>query len=502
MSNTSLEDPVVEIESGLIKGRNRRGVQTFFDIPYAAPPVGELRFAPPKPPISWEDVRDARRPGKAAPQLPGEGLTNRIPVPWEEDCLKLNVTTPNADDQKRPVYVWIHGGGYLTGQGAIPWYDGSSFASNHNIVVVSINYRLGALGFCNLASHFPEERDFITSGLHGTMDQIAALEWVQKNISTFGGDPNQVTIGGESAGAFSVCNLLASPHTEGLFHQAIAQSGAAHHIHTPESASNIAEDFLAELNHPNVNELRSIPVSEILEAQHRVIDKDENRDFGVDAFYPSWGSAVVPLPPSDLIREGAGSNIPLLIGTNEDEMALWGITNFDEEKTDRYIKRIAKNEDPEEFKNVYKERLGDSEPGWLGCAISSDWVFRIPAIRLAESREQFDSPTFMYQFSWDSTAFEGLLGAAHALEIPFTFNMLDQPGVTLFIGNGPRPDDLAQTMHDAWATFIKTGTPATSTLGEWPSYVSETRTVMNFDDECSLLSDPEPEERMLWHQLR
>ncbi len=500
MSLTSQEDPIVEIHSGLLKGRNRHGVQSFFDIPYAAPPTGELRFAPPQSPIPWDGIRDAQRPGKAAPQLPGEGLTNRIPVPWDEDCLMLNVTTPNADNKKRPVYVWIHGGGYLSGQGAIPWYDGTSFAANHDIVTVSINYRLGALGFCNLASSFPQETTLTSSGLHGTMDQIAALEWVQENISVFGGDPEKVTIGGESAGAFSVCNLLASPVTDGLFHQAIAQSGAAHHIHNPEDSSAIANNFLAELDNPSLDELRSLPVSKILEAQHRVIDNDENRDFGVDAFYPSWGGEVLPLPPSELISESAGSHIPLLIGTNEDEMSLWGITSFDDETTERYIQRITK--DSENFKSVYKKRLGEVEPGWLGCAISSDWVFRIPAVRVAESREVFDSKTFMYKFSWDSTAFGGQLGAAHALEIPFTFNVLDRPGVTLFIGDGPRPDSLARIMHDAWATFIKVGNPSTERLGEWPIYDSETRTVMNFDDECSLLFDPEAEERMLWHQLR
>ncbi|MEE1563699.1 MAG: carboxylesterase family protein, partial [Acidimicrobiales bacterium] len=214
------EGPLAQTACGTVRGRHRRGVQLFAGIPYAEPPVGDRRFAPPTPHDSWDGTRDALRFGKAAPQLPGEGLTNRVLLAWDEDCLTLNVVTPAADDARRPVYVWIHGGAYQHGQGATPWYDGTSFAIRGDIVVVTINYRLGALGFCHLSPHLGDR--FASAGVNGFLDQLAALGWVRDNIAAFGGDPDRVTVGGESAGAFSVCNVLASPHAAGLVHRAIA----------------------------------------------------------------------------------------------------------------------------------------------------------------------------------------------------------------------------------------------------------------------------------------
>ena len=494
------EQPQAQTAQGPVAGRTRRGAHRFSGIPYAASPTGELRFAPPQAPEPWEGVRDARRSGPAAPQLPGEGLTNRIPVDWDEDCLTLNIVTPAVDDQQRPVYVWIHGGAYLHGQGAVPWYDGTSFALTSDIVVVTINYRLGALGFCNLGPHFPQDTQLATAGLNGTLDQIAALRWIKENIANFGGDPERITIGGESAVAFSVCNLMASPETDGLFHQAIAQSGAAHHIHPPEDGTAIAGELLAELGHPSAEELRTLPVLDILEAQQRVIENDHNRAQGVNAFYPVWGSAALPQPPADLLAQGAAADVALLIGTNQDEMALWGITSLDLQQAERYVGRMV--DQPENLLAVYRQRLGHLDPGWLACAISTDWVFRIPAIRLADNRHAHQATTFMYQFSWDSQALDGLLGASHALEIPFTFNTLDRPGVSDFLGDVERPDAVAQAMHQAWGAFITTGNPSTETLGAWPTYTPQDRHVMEFDDQHTLLSDPEPQERELWQHLR
>ena len=238
----TFDHPVARTTFGDVAGRFRNGVELFAGIPYASPPVGDLRFAAPIPPESWEGVRETKRFSPASPQLPGEGLTDRFPVRWDEDCLYLNVVTPASDDKKRPVYVWIHGGAYRRGQGGVPWYDGTSFASRGDVVVVTINYRLGAFGFTELGQHFGEK--FASSGLNGLLDQIAALEWVRDNIASFGGDPNAVTVGGESAGAFSVANLLASPSAKGLFHRAIAQSGAAFHIHEPDAGAGIASELL------------------------------------------------------------------------------------------------------------------------------------------------------------------------------------------------------------------------------------------------------------------
>ncbi len=492
------EGPLAQTACGTVRGRHRRGVQLFAGIPYAEPPVGDRRFAPPTPHDSWDGTRDALRFGKAAPQLPGEGLTNRVLLAWDEDCLTLNVVTPAADDARRPVYVWIHGGAYQHGQGATPWYDGTSFAIRGDIVVVTINYRLGALGFCHLSPHLGDR--FASAGVNGFLDQLAALGWVRDNIAAFGGDPDRVTVGGESAGAFSVCNVLASPHAAGLVHRAIAQSGAAHNTHDPESGKEISAQFLAALGEPNAAELPEIGADRILEAQQQVIVERSTRpSHGPEPFYPVWGHEALPRAPHELIAEGAGSEVGLLTGTNEDEMALWGVTGLSEDRVHRYTARMSPDADA--VLACYRQRLSDVEAGWVACAIATDRVFRVPAIRLAENRHANGAATWMYRFSWDSRAFEGQFGAAHALEIPFTFNTLDGPGTDVFLGEGPRPDALAETMHDSWIAFIRHGDPSTSALGDWPPYEPDHRLVMDLDDECGLLADPESDEREIWESV-
>jgi|TARA_B100000959_G_scaffold13651_1_gene13491 para-nitrobenzyl esterase len=492
------EGPLAQTACGTVRGRHRRGVQLFAGIPYAEPPVGDRRFAPPTPHDSWDGTRDALRFGKAAPQLPGEGLTNRVLLAWDEDCLTLNVVTPAADDARRPVYVWIHGGAYQHGQGATPWYDGTSFAIRGDIVVVTINYRLGALGFCHLSPHLGDR--FASAGVNGFLDQLAALGWVRDNIAAFGGDPDRVTVGGESAGAFSVCNVLASPHAAGLVHRAIAQSGAAHNTHDPESGKEISAQFLAALGEPNAAELLEIGADRILEAQQQVIVERSTRpSHGPEPFYPVWGHEALPRAPHELIAEGAGSEVGLLTGTNEDEMALWGVTGLSEDRVHRYTARMSPDADA--VLACYRQRLSDVEAGWVACAIATDRVFRVPAIRLAENRHANGAATWMYRFSWDSRAFEGQFGAAHALEIPFTFNTLDGPGTDVFLGEGPRPDALAETMHDSWIAFIRHGDPSTSALGDWPPYEPDHRLVMDLDDECGLLADPESDEREIWESV-
>jgi para-nitrobenzyl esterase len=492
------EGPLAQTACGTVRGRHRRGVQLFAGIPYAEPPVGDRRFAPPTPHDSWDGTRDALRFGKAAPQLPGEGLTNRVLLAWDEDCLTLNVVTPAADDARRPVYVWIHGGAYQHGQGATPWYDGTSFAIRGDIVVVTINYRLGALGFCHLSPHLGDR--FASAGVNGFLDQLAALGWVRDNIAAFGGDPDRVTVGGESAGAFSVCNVLASPHAAGLVHRAIAQSGAAHNTHDPESGKEISAQFLAALGEPNAAELLEIGADRILEAQQQVIVERSTRpSHGPEPFYPVWGHEALPRAPHELIAEGAGSEVGLLTGTNEDEMALWGVTGLSEDRVHRYTARMSPDADA--VLACYRQRLSDVEAGWVACAIATDRVFRVPAIRLAENRHANGAATWMYRFSWDSRAFEGQFGAAHALEIPFTFNTLDGPGTDVFLGEGPRPDALAETMHDSWIAFIRHGDPSTSALGDWPPYEPDCRLVMDLDDECGLLADPESDEREIWESV-
>jgi para-nitrobenzyl esterase len=490
---------VAQTRSGPVEGREWDGVLLFAGIPYAAPPTGSRRFRAPEPHERWTDIRPATRFGPAAPQVPTGGLTSSTPVRWSEDCLTLNVTTPALDDRRRPVLFWIHGGGYRTGQGAIPWYSGARFAHDGDIVVVSINYRLGALGFTDL-SRFGG--DYATSGANGLLDQVAALRWVRDNIANFGGDPDRITIAGESAGAFSVCSLLASPLAQGLFRGAIAQSGGAHHTLPTAAGRLVANRFLAELEAGTIEDLQALDAELILTAQQQIIDffgsgprTVETLGVAVEPFYPVEGNPVVPVPPIDAIRSGTGSSIALLTGTNRHETTLWGYGEVDSDKLERLVKRYgAVSTLP-----TYRRQRPHAQPEELLIAFTTDHMFRIPAIRMLEAREQSSAgqaAQWMYWFCWESRAFGGRLGATHALEIPFAFNNLDRPGVELFLGPGERPQALASTMHAAWTRFVRDLDPG------WARYETGQRATMRYAQDSGLVLDPDHEERRAWAGLR
>lgn len=489
---------VVETTQGPIEGREKDGFLLFAGVPYAAPPVGEARFKAARPPEPWAEVRDATRFGPAAPQIPTGGLTSSTPVRWDEDCLTLNIATPAADGGKRPVLFWIHGGAYRTGQGAIPWYSGESFATRGDIVTVSINYRLGALGFLDLTHLGP---DYATSGVNGLLDQITALRWVRDNIARFGGDPEKITIAGESAGGFAVSTLLASPETVGLFRGAIPQSGAAQHT-LPKSAGEIcAEKFMATSGARTAAELAALGAEAVLDAQNRVAAQigegpGELATFGVpvSAFYPVEGNAVVPVPPLEAITAGMGSDVAVMTGSNRDETTLWGYGDVDEEKLERYADVYGASA----ALDVYRKTRGGALPDELLIALTTDHMFRIPAIRLLEARIQADpnSRNWLYLFAWKSRAFDGRLGATHALEIPFAFDNLDKAGVDIFLGPGESPQHVADVMHRAWTGFIRDQDPG------WGAYALDERLTMRFDEESTVVADPDAEERSAWDGIR
>jgi para-nitrobenzyl esterase len=494
---------IAHTTSGRVEGREKEGVVLFASIPYAAPPVGPLRFKPAQPHPPWSEVRKALRFGPAAPQLPGEGLTGQPKVQWDEDCLTLNVATPALDGARRPVLFWIHGGAYRTGQGAIPWYNGARFARNGDIVVVSINYRLGALGFAHLA-RFGDE--YATSGVNGTLDQCTALKWVRDNIESFGGDPDNVTIAGESAGGFSVGTLLGSPRAAGLFHRAIPQSGAAHHTLPPAMADRVTDLLCDLLAIRSADHLHALSVGEILEAQAKIESELGRGDAlksplgsTVPPLYPVTDGAVIPQHPIDAIRGGAGADVPVLIGTNRDETTLWGYGKVDEERLGRIVAALGGDE---ELLETYRRARPDASPGELVIALTTDHLFRIPAIRLAEARDAHPARTWMYLFAWESRAFGGRLKATHALEIPFVFDNLDRGGVDVFLGEGPRPQHIADVMHAAWTAFIRTGEPSCEALPDWPAYDLERRPTVVFADDSRVVDDPAGDERRAWDGRR
>lgn len=502
----------VRTTCGLLRsGIRERGTYAFLGIPYAEPPVGALRYAAPQRRGKWSGERDATQYGpiciqQRLPGILGEIGASKIPV--GDDCLNLNVWTPDPDARGLPVLVWIHGGGFYAGSGDSPVYNGSSFAKN-GVVCVTINYRLGAQGFCHFAAHFPELRD---SGNVGLLDQVAALAWVQENIAAFGGDPGNVTIAGESAGGMSVGALLSMPAARGLFRRAIAQSGAAHSAVSAATASMIAGHLLelAGVRPGDLPALRAVPPEQLLAAQERLsaeLYMTNNRErFGEAAnsamlFQPVFNTDVLPRRPIDAIVQGSAAGIDLLVGTNAEEARCFLIQMqemFNEPVVEAMLDGIMRpaGGSGRAALAIYQQARPSARPFELAAAAETDRLFRIPAIRLADAHAAHHSSTWMYQFSWRSPAGGGDFGACHFLEIPFVFNQLDNELAVGLTGEPPR--ELADRVHKSWVAFAKTGDPGHPGLPEWPRWNSETRPTLRFDAKCELVFDPDAGERRLW----
>jgi len=464
--------------------------------------VGELRFRAPQPASPWAGVRDALRFGASAPQnpsfLPGMDAGDQ-----SEDCLYLNVYTPRADGARRPVLFWIHGGGFTGGSGGQALYDGGRLAARGDVVVVTINYRLGALGY----THLPGGDANL-----GQRDQIAALAWVRENIAAFGGDPAQVTIFGESAGGMAVATLLGMPGARGLFRGAIAQSGAAHHVHSRESAERVANAVLAGLGlgASDLHKLRDVPVAKLLEAQALVL-ADQGRSLGMLAFAPAIDPDTLPRHPLEAVRDGSARDVALLVGANRDESKLFrmGMAASTELDETGLLKRVraslrafgADESHAEPLVSAYRNaRSGraSTEPFELLDALDSDRTFRLPAIRLSEAHAATQPRSYQYFFTWCSPARRGTLGACHALELPFVFGTLDAPTMDRFAGKGPEAEALSARMMDAWIAFARSGTPGHAELPDWPAYDSIRRPTLVFDRACALAHAPLDAERAAW----
>jgi para-nitrobenzyl esterase len=490
---------IVDTRSGKVQGLERGGVLVFRGIPYAAPPVGAARWLAPRREATWEGVRDATRfsPESAQAKFAMAAMLGGVEPEKSEDSLYLNVWTPACDDARRPVLFWIHGGAFVFGSGSTTWYDGTRFARSADAVVVTINYRLGAFGYLHLADRFGDE--FAGSANAAVLDQVAALEWVRDCITAFGGDPDNVTIFGESAGGGSVGTLLGLPRARGLFRNAIAQSGAASWVSTREHANDVTDRLLAALHvRPgDVEALRATTMDQLVAASTAL----GVAATGMLPFQPVLDDTVLARPPLDTIAAGNAAGVHLIVGTTRHEMTLFNLLDqsLAQVDDDAIAARLASWRDLDARRIVadYRSRRPGVTASELWTDLATDAAFRIPAIRLAEAQLPH-GPVWMYLFTWESPVFGGILRSTHALEIPFVFDNLDKGGVEMFTGTGPERAALAAAMHRAWGAFARTGDPGHEGIPAWPRYERARRATMRFDAPSEVLDDPLAADREAW----
>jgi para-nitrobenzyl esterase len=524
---------IVEVRGGRLRGVERHGIWSFSGVPYAAPPVGPLRWHPPVEPQPWAGIRECDHFGPIAPQtppIPGMSIGG-APDEQSEDCLTLNIWTQGFGGEPRPVMVWIHGGGFNSGTGAGDLYRGGTLAREGDVVVVTINYRLGALGFLAhpalqlRSSPWAGGYEWSGCGNWGIADQIAALAWVRDNIAAFGGDRGNVTIFGESAGGMSVSALLGMPAARGLYHRAIVESGPPF-THTADEAARRAEVVAERLGVPMTRQaLEQVPPHELVRVGQEIGQSLALGDGGLPLpFLPAVDGGLLTRPPEIEVADGASSDVPLLIGSNRDEaaffaVALPAVNALDEAGLLRWVQRVVPLAESAEalidrYRTARASRGERAGPRDLWVAIASDVVFRAPSVLLADSHAlagmgssggssgtdglaadgnavdpadagagaggSGGAGTYVYLFTWETPAFGGLLGSCHALEIPFVFGTVTNPVIQQFAGGGEDAFALSAGMRQAWISFARTGSPSGNLVGEWPRWDPLRRPTMVF----------------------
>jgi para-nitrobenzyl esterase len=505
-----MSTPVVETAYGQVRGVDDGRVAVWKGVRYAAPPTGELRWRAPQPPEPWSEIADATTFGPVCPQPVEPRIPIDLGAPQGDDCLTLNIWAPSeiAGGDRRPVLVWIHGGAYVLGSANQPLYDGRVLAAGGDVVVVTMNYRLGAFGFLDLSSFSTPNRQF-DSNL-GLRDVLHALHWIRENIAAFGGDPERVTLFGESAGAGIITTLLTSPAAEGLFAGAIAQSSPATSVYDAIRARRTAEQFIAALGlgDNDIDRLADAPVDAVIAASRTLFNDVPLQCPGTLAFAPIIDGDLVPDHPVKLAREGRSHPVPLIIGTNKHEAALF-----------RFMKSPLMPITPEAINAMFTQiaseqpnlvlptddQIGTAYPRLRGKArgmgVARDIGFRMPTVWLAEGHSTA-APVYLYRFDWATPMLRLLrLGGAHATELPFVWgNLVAGPKDPTFRLGGMKTGKVVSArIQERWRNFATHGKP----LGldgepEWPPYQLADRACLVIDREDCLVNDVDLHIRSTW----
>lgn len=496
--------PLVNTLSGRIRGVLEGGVDgdiaVFKGVPYAAPPVGPLRWHPAQPHPGWSGTLDASAYGPGSPQAVREGdpvLGGHGFPPFDEDCLTLNVWTPAADDARRPVLVWIHGGAFVSGSGAMPNYSGETFARSGDLVVVNLNYRLGPLGLL-----YFESDDGVERGNLWLTDQLAALRWVQDNIAAFGGDPDNVTVAGQSAGALSTAALAG--HSSGgrpsrrLFHRAVLQSvPLGMPLATPAESLARTAAYLDVVGAKDVAELRAAQWPRLVDATVGLLAQSAKWGHWTTPFVPVLDGSTASRQPAQNLLDGAGADVDVLIGWTREEAAFaFALSETYASATREQVLRRARDtfgDGADAAYGAYEAARPGARPIDVLVDLITDEAFRKPTLEFAEARAARGRPVWAYEFDFPTPAHDGRLGAPHCLELPFVFDNFDSWSHAPFLaGMDPRiRDGLAATMHRAWISFVRTGDPNHAAMPRWDRYDRRSRTTMRFDAVTTAVSHPD-----------
>ncbi|MEU2771476.1 carboxylesterase family protein [Streptomyces sp. NPDC007162] len=495
---STAEGPVVRTAAGAVRGLQEDGLAVFRGIPFAEPPVGEGRFAAPRPVRPWDGTREAYAFGPPPPQDLGiQGRTGVPEAPGGDDWLTVNVWTPAPDPAaRRPVMVWIYGGAYKLGHSGSPGYDAQRIAREGDVVVVTLNYRVGMEGFAHIEGA-PANR--------GLLDQVAALEWVRENVTAFGGDPGQVTVFGESAGAGSVASLLAMPRARGLFRRAIAQSVPGPFF-SAELAEDIGRALAAEAGlRPTVADLATTDPRRLPEAGQALgakmaqyVDRWGRIAPTVTPFSPVVDGDVLPSTPWEALASGAARDVDLLVGHNRDEFRLFLVMagqygRITEEQATGALRLFGPGGEAGE--RAYRAAHPDASPTALYEQVQTDWLFAMPSLRLAEAQTAGGGRAHLYELTWGAPGSGGVLGACHGLDIPLLFGTFEADLAELLWAGADvtaEAETLSTRFRTAWTAFARTGDPG------WPAYDTRTRATQVLDATPTVTPYPEERTRQLW----